>query len=116
MAAALRLLNYFNDPKTVIERYFAGREKGLKLATSEESWRAIVERKIKRCWRVAHRRGQQDQNRHLARRPRLRKDPGDRASYCLPSAGTAGTRDASSRSPSTDMQLTRSSSASPWWA
>ncbi len=45
MAAALRLvMHYFNDPKDeFIERYFAGREEVLKLATSEESWRAIVE-------------------------------------------------------------------------
>ena len=45
MAEALRLvLHYFNDPKSAfIKRYFSGREDVLKLATSEESWKSIIE-------------------------------------------------------------------------
>lgn len=45
MAAALSLvMHYFSDSKQdFIKRYFAGREEVLKLATSEESWNAIIE-------------------------------------------------------------------------
>lgn len=46
MADALRLvMHYFSDAKQAfIKRYFNGREDILKLATSEESWRAIIDR------------------------------------------------------------------------
>lgn len=45
MAEALRLvLDYFTGSKhAFIKRYFAGREDVLKLATSEESWKSIIE-------------------------------------------------------------------------
>lgn len=45
MADALRLvMHYFTDAKQAfIKRYFNGREDILKLATSEESWRTIIE-------------------------------------------------------------------------
>ncbi|MBK4997929.1 ATP-dependent helicase [Pseudomonas sp. S31] len=45
MAEALRLvLNYFTDSKQAfIKRHFNGREDVLKLATSEESWKSIIE-------------------------------------------------------------------------
>lgn len=45
MGEALQLvLDYFTQPRQVfIRRYFSGREQVLKLATSEESWRAIVD-------------------------------------------------------------------------
>lgn len=45
MADALRLvMHYFTLSKSeFIRRYFSGREEVLKLATSEESWRAIIE-------------------------------------------------------------------------
>lgn len=45
MASALELvLHYFSDSKeSFLQRYFAGREKVLRHATSEESWRSIVE-------------------------------------------------------------------------
>ncbi|MFO6406418.1 UvrD-helicase domain-containing protein, partial [Pseudomonas aeruginosa] len=45
MASALELvLHYFTDSKDAfLQRYFSGREEVLKHATSEESWRSIVE-------------------------------------------------------------------------
>ncbi|NVZ65247.1 RecQ family ATP-dependent DNA helicase [Pseudomonas gingeri] len=45
MAEALRLvLDYFTDSKQAfIKRHFAGREDVLKLATSEESWKSIID-------------------------------------------------------------------------
>ncbi|MGY4493577.1 RecQ family ATP-dependent DNA helicase [Pseudomonas sp. TE3610] len=45
MADALRLvMHYFNDAKQAFtKRYFSGREDILKLATSEESWRTIIQ-------------------------------------------------------------------------
>lgn len=45
MAEALRLvMHYFSDARQAfIKRYFNGREAILKLATSEESWRAIID-------------------------------------------------------------------------
>ena len=45
MAEALRLvLDYFTDSKQAfIKRHFVGREDVLKLATSEESWKSIIE-------------------------------------------------------------------------
>lgn len=44
LGAALQLvLDYFSQPRQAfIKRYFAGREQVLSLATSEESWKAIV--------------------------------------------------------------------------
>jgi hypothetical protein len=88
MADALRLvMHYFTRTSDdFLRRYFAGKDDILRLATSEASWKQIVDALNPPQREIVT--DHHDCNR-LARRPRVGQDPRRRAPHRLPAAGAA---------------------------